>query len=549
MTRAAGAPTRASVAKPTRSVATIAPEVWDEPAEEDDDDERPRERDAEHAQDDRRDERIDQRQCDGPTQVAADPIEAGPGAGAQRLRPPRIERTRQSCPRLVAVEEQEERQETAEDADGDEGRDRPEERGHVEVHPGQDRVRELVERLGEHGWQAKGRQLGAHVADARLDGGHDIVRVRADRDGQQDHRDHEDDQSDHAGDRRGEGRRHPARPESADGRGQRSGRDQGDEQRCGDRRETDRDRRDDQPERDADQDPPPDRGQPIEPGRDDESVLQQRRRDGADARLVPSSVPRRIPGRTLSRDAPPERMARTPLEYPDEACERAREPRGTAARSGEDGMRGITVIVLGAIVLLAAACSGTSGGGTGGTIEGITWNLTSYDVAGTSTPVPADVFVDARFGAGLVAGSSGCNTYSGTATVSGSTLKVGALAGTKMACQGPATDVESAYLGHLGKATSFTATADALTIYDPDGKASLVYAAGAANPLIGEWVVTGYNNGAGGVVSPAVGTTLTATFTADMVSGSSGCNTFTGSYTLDGINVDDRPARLDDDGV
>jgi heat shock protein HslJ len=199
-------------------------------------------------------------------------------------------------------------------------------------------------------------------------------------------------------------------------------------------------------------------------------------------------------------------------------------------------MRGITAIVLGTVILLVGACSGASGG-TGGTIEGVTWNLTSYDVAGTSTPVPADVFVDARFAAGLVAGSSGCNTYSGTATVSGSTLKVGPLAGTRMACQGPATDVETAYLGHLGKATSFTATADALTIYDPDGKASLVYAAGPANPLIGDWVVTGYNNGAGGVVSPAIGTTLTATFTADMVSGSSGCNTFTGSYTLDGINV------------
>ena len=49
--------------------------------------------------------------------------------------------------------------------------------------------------------------------------------------------------------------------------------------------------------------------------------------------------------------------------------------------------------------------------------------------------------------------------------------------------------------------------------------------------------MTGYNNGAGGVVSPAVGTTLSATFTADAVSGSSGCNTFSGGYTLDGINV------------
>ena len=122
-------------------------------------------------------------------------------------------------------------------------------------------------------------------------------------------------------------------------------------------------------------------------------------------------------------------------------------------------MRGITATVLVAIVLIVAACSGaSSGGGTGGTIEGTTWKLTSYDVAGTSTPVPADVFVDARFAAGQVAGTSGCNVYGGSATVSGSTLKVGALTGTKMACEGPSGDVETAYLAHLGKATTFTAT-------------------------------------------------------------------------------------------
>ena len=200
-------------------------------------------------------------------------------------------------------------------------------------------------------------------------------------------------------------------------------------------------------------------------------------------------------------------------------------------------MRRITATVLVAIALIVAACSGGASGGTGGTIEGTTWKLTSYDVAGTSTPVPADVFVDARFADGQVAGSSGCNIYSGSAVITGSSIKVGQLTSTLIGCEGPAADVETAYLAHLGKATSFTATADALTIYDPDGKASLVYAAGAANPLIGEWVVTGYNNGAGGVVSPAVGTTLTATFTADAVSGSSGCNTFSGSFALDGTSV------------
>jgi heat shock protein HslJ len=200
----------------------------------------------------------------------------------------------------------------------------------------------------------------------------------------------------------------------------------------------------------------------------------------------------------------------------------------------------ILALTMGALALSAAACSSAGSspsGGSGGTIEGITWKLTSYDVSGTSTPVPADVFVDARFAGGTVAGSSGCNVYNGPAVVTGSTIKVGTLAGTLIACQGPAADVEKAYLANLGNAASFTATADGLTMFDAAGKATLVYAAGAANPLIGEWNVTGYNNGKGAVTSPTAGSTLTATFTADMVSGSSGCNTYTGGYKIDGLSV------------
>ena len=199
----------------------------------------------------------------------------------------------------------------------------------------------------------------------------------------------------------------------------------------------------------------------------------------------------------------------------------------------------ITILSVGAVALSSAACwTGTSGsaGGTGGTIDGTSWKLTSYDVSGTSTPVPAEVIVDARFAGGTIAGSSGCNTYAGPATVTGSAIKIGPLAGTKMACEAPASDVEAAYLANLANAASFTATADALTIFASNGPAILVYSAGPDNPLVGQWNVTGYNNGQA-VTSPLANTTLTAIFTADSVSGSGGCNDYSGSYTLDGTSV------------
>ena len=206
-------------------------------------------------------------------------------------------------------------------------------------------------------------------------------------------------------------------------------------------------------------------------------------------------------------------------------------------------MRQLTIaIAIGAIAVATAACSAAGSspkpaGGTGGTIEGVNWRLSSFAVSGKMTDIPQGVIVDATFASGRVSGSSGCNSYSGPAIVTGATLKIGPLAGTLMACAGPGGDVETAYLPLLTAATSFTANADALTLFDASGAPTLIYAAGAANPLEGEWNVTGYNNGKEAVVSPVSGTTLTATFTGDTVSGSAGCNDYSGPYTLDGTKV------------
>jgi len=200
--------------------------------------------------------------------------------------------------------------------------------------------------------------------------------------------------------------------------------------------------------------------------------------------------------------------------------------------------RWFSMLAVGAITVILAACSSSgSSGGTGGAIEGLTWKLASQTVNGTATDVPAGVTVDARFDSGNVAGSSGCNLYHASAVVADATLEVGPVATTSMACEGAASDVESAYLANLANAATYTATSDALTVYDSSGAVILTYASGPANPLEGEWVVTGYNNGNQGVVSPAAGTTLTATFTADSVAGDAGCNTYSGGYTLDGDQV------------
>ncbi|HYO44383.1 MAG TPA: META domain-containing protein [Candidatus Limnocylindrales bacterium] len=196
---------------------------------------------------------------------------------------------------------------------------------------------------------------------------------------------------------------------------------------------------------------------------------------------------------------------------------------------------GLTVVTLG---LVTAACSSTSSGGSGGALDGTAWTLKTYDVSGTATAVPSGTVVDAKFAGGKVSGFAGCNVYSASAAISGATLKVGPTATTAMACEAAVTAVETAYLANLAKSATFTATADALTIFGGDGKQLLAYSAAPANPLEGEWNVTGFNTGTEAVTSPAAGTTLTATFTADgKIGGNAGCNSFTGAYTLDGTSL------------
>jgi heat shock protein HslJ len=192
-------------------------------------------------------------------------------------------------------------------------------------------------------------------------------------------------------------------------------------------------------------------------------------------------------------------------------------------------------LAIAAVAFTVTAC--TSNGGTGGTIDGTSWALKTYDVSGTATAVPAGTRVDAKFADGKVSGFAGCNVYNAPVTTSGSTIKVGAAATTAMACDADKTALEQAYLGNLAKAATFTATSDALTMFDGAGKSILVYSAAAANPLEGSWDVTGYNNGKQAVVSPVAGSKLTAIFTADQVSGAAGCNDYSGGYTIDGTTL------------
>ena len=182
-----------------------------------------------------------------------------------------------------------------------------------------------------------------------------------------------------------------------------------------------------------------------------------------------------------------------------------------------------------ATVALAGCGSSTP---KGGTLEGVTWVLTSYSVDGAMTTPPADAYADATFAAGTVNGRV-VNSYTGPyeATAKGE-LKIGLLASTQMAGPPELMAVETAFFANMQKVSSYYADDTKLTLYDADGKTLLEFAKSTATITDRDWVVTGYNNGTQAVTSVLGGATLTARFGEDgKLTGNGGVNSYSADYT------------------
>ena len=130
-------------------------------------------------------------------------------------------------------------------------------------------------------------------------------------------------------------------------------------------------------------------------------------------------------------------------------------------------------------------------------------------------------------------GFSGCNEFTGSYTLEGDRLVLGMLGGTMMACEGPAMSVENLFLKSFSGALHIVIAGNDLTLTPENGGDALRFERQAPPRLEGvEWEVTGYNNGRQAVVSPKAGSHLTLMFQDGKVSGSSGCNSFHGSFTV-----------------
>ena len=185
-------------------------------------------------------------------------------------------------------------------------------------------------------------------------------------------------------------------------------------------------------------------------------------------------------------------------------------------------------------VLIASGCGGedgTPGASAGGTqLAGTRWVL-DVSALGVGGAGPVNSWIS--FARDTVNGNDGCNAFSGSYEADGSKLRFGTLAGTNKACSGPAGAVSREVNAALARVRSYAIRDDALQMKDAGGATVLSYIADTQG-VEGDWTVVSvlYDDAIRSVV---VGTDLTADFSADgTISGSTGCNSFRGDYTLDG---------------
>ncbi len=192
-----------------------------------------------------------------------------------------------------------------------------------------------------------------------------------------------------------------------------------------------------------------------------------------------------------------------------------------------------TFAVAAAAVLLTG-CTAVVPAGPAPSLKDTTWVVTEL----RTQPTLADFQPTISFGAtGEVNGNNGCNQFAGTYTLNGTSLSFGSLAQTAMACLDGGRDQQEAAFGEaIAVVASVRFTGETVELLDAAGDVALLLAPVPPLELAGtSWVLTGLIQGTS-MSSPADGDPVTLAFDADKVSGKA-CNTFNGSYTLDGDSI------------
>jgi len=188
------------------------------------------------------------------------------------------------------------------------------------------------------------------------------------------------------------------------------------------------------------------------------------------------------------------------------------------------------------IAIIALSACSVLRPGSAGDLTGNSWTLSEL----SGNALVSGSVITAQFSTdGKVSGSAGCNRYSGSYTTSGNKISFPSpMASTMMMCDSAVMDQETAYLNALSNVKTYSVKNDQLTLFGSDGTTLGVYKAQSQDLSGSTWDVISYNNGKQAVTSVMTGTSLTASFGTDgTLSGNSGCNSYSGSYKMNGNQI------------
>ena len=170
-------------------------------------------------------------------------------------------------------------------------------------------------------------------------------------------------------------------------------------------------------------------------------------------------------------------------------------------------------------------------------LAGTGWQALAFGSPADGKLVDPATTLTLNFGADRYGGSGGCNWFLGTYNVAGDSIELNAPSQSDLQCAAPANVMqqEAMYLSALYNITEYRKLDDRLLAYATGNQLLLTFRAAAPVPLAGTaWSLKFLQDTQDNVVATLAGTTVTLTLAQGKVTGSGGCNTYTGTYTLDG---------------
>ena len=129
-------------------------------------------------------------------------------------------------------------------------------------------------------------------------------------------------------------------------------------------------------------------------------------------------------------------------------------------------LRTLNIVFTAVIVICFAACSGSVT--QKDSLSGGKWLL--YELDGSQYTAPSageSVYIVFNAAASQTSGMASCNTFSGEYTTTGSSIKIGPLISTKIACDDMKTEMK--FMQSLNKAVSYKISSGSLSLMDDAG--------------------------------------------------------------------------------